>query len=259
MHAKDMIPRLSLGSMEALVQEMVHAGAYVRLPKIMLMLRIWLFGQKPTPEDVFCDADKLGPQQHAALEHYAVEKQVRQVVPHRMFASLCVRYYTAPGSVRLSVPGIMFSCSAIHPPSNIMEHHHVSHSACVNCVGLCCTCLQRGHTDSYLSFAHTFQPPGHVLYYERHKAPLHKDPCCCNPCLEYIIDNVQYKTRCVANFFACLICSVHACRNASAGQCLLRHATCACSGLVFNVKFYHLPHVHLCKIVHAIWPVAVES
>lgn len=66
--------------------------------------------------------------------------------------------------------------------------------ACL-CVHACA--LQACHSDSSLASAHSFVPPGHLLYYERHKAALHKDPCCCNPCLDYMLDAVQYKTRCV--------------------------------------------------------------
>lgn len=82
-HAKDMIPRLSLGSMEALVQEMVAAGAHVRLPKIVIMLRLWLLGHKPAPEAVFREPAALAPQQRTALERYAVEQQVRRGAAQR--------------------------------------------------------------------------------------------------------------------------------------------------------------------------------
>ncbi|PNW80565.1 hypothetical protein CHLRE_07g322900v5 [Chlamydomonas reinhardtii] len=69
-HAKDMIPRLSVSAMEQLVQELVTAGAHSRHSKLDIVLDVMFAGRRPSQAQLFRPFDDLTREQHGVLQQY---------------------------------------------------------------------------------------------------------------------------------------------------------------------------------------------
>ncbi|GFR47184.1 hypothetical protein Agub_g8776 [Astrephomene gubernaculifera] len=70
-HAKDMIPRLGVVTVERLVQELVTAGVHCRLTKAAIMARLVLLGRQPRQEELFEPFEQLSEEQREALRAYS--------------------------------------------------------------------------------------------------------------------------------------------------------------------------------------------
>ncbi|KAG2440965.1 hypothetical protein HXX76_003818 [Chlamydomonas incerta] len=69
-HAKDMIPRLSVTAMEQLVQELVTAGAHSRHSKLDIVLDVMFAGRRPGQAALFRPFEDLTREQHGVLQEY---------------------------------------------------------------------------------------------------------------------------------------------------------------------------------------------
>ncbi|EFJ43798.1 hypothetical protein VOLCADRAFT_95936 [Volvox carteri f. nagariensis] len=67
-HAKDLISRLGVRSVERLVQDLVTAGAHSRVSKVVIMGRLILMGQRPPLEQLLPPDTALDPELQRALD-----------------------------------------------------------------------------------------------------------------------------------------------------------------------------------------------
>ncbi|KAG2493283.1 hypothetical protein HYH03_008419 [Edaphochlamys debaryana] len=68
---KDVIPRLGVTQMENMVQELVTASAYCRVPKLDIMARLIMLGWRPDQSALFAPAERLQEEAKQALANYA--------------------------------------------------------------------------------------------------------------------------------------------------------------------------------------------
>ncbi|GIL44569.1 hypothetical protein Vafri_2093 [Volvox africanus] len=70
-HAKDMIPRMAVSTMEQLVQDLVNVGVYSRIRKLSIMGSLIMMNARPPPEQLFLPPDmKLKPELQKVLDGY---------------------------------------------------------------------------------------------------------------------------------------------------------------------------------------------
>ncbi|GIL75881.1 hypothetical protein Vretifemale_5611 [Volvox reticuliferus] len=71
-HAKDMIPRLGVKTMEQLVQDLVNVGVYSRVRKLSIIWKLILMNTRPPLEQLFLPRDTvLKPEQQGVLDRYS--------------------------------------------------------------------------------------------------------------------------------------------------------------------------------------------
>ncbi|KAG2450487.1 hypothetical protein HYH02_004988 [Chlamydomonas schloesseri] len=84
-HAKDMIPRLSVSAMEQLVQELVTAGAHSRHSKLDIVLDVMFAGRRPGQAQLFRRFEDLTREQHDVLDQYT--KNISEYRTESQFAA----------------------------------------------------------------------------------------------------------------------------------------------------------------------------